>query len=363
MKFRHSIPGLFLLLFLNVSSRGQDTILLFHPTAYNMEVIQKLYEEDLLELEGYHVLGVYHTNEPYDYGMAQAYLAQTGKSMFSLQEIKEELGPENIFRKNPASDKFRELFEHSRGALFMGGPDIPPVVYGEDIHLLTSVTDPFRHYLELSYLFHLLGGSQNAAWIPYMDANPDYVISGICLGMQTMHVATGGSMVQDIPTELYGIWQAEAILALPGDQMHRNYMDYLSTTCEDPTSYHFHHIELKPDMILSSGIGFAADVTPLVLSSHHQAIDAPGPEWEVAARSMDGKIIEAIQHRRYPNVLGIQFHPEKPGLFDPSLRHSNNCNSSINFQESIKGTDSYAFHLAYWKYLAQILNQNRLAPN
>ena len=73
---------------------------------------------------------------------------------------------------------------------------------------------------------------------------------------------------------------------------------------------------------------------------------------------MDGKIIEAISHDIYPHVFGVQFHPEKPGLFDPEISHTQNCNSSINFQESIQGTESYAFHLAYWNYLAQILRQD-----
>ena len=44
--------------------------------------------------------------------------------------------------------KLFTLFSISKGALFMGGPDIPPAVYNESVHLLTSVTDPFRHYCE-----------------------------------------------------------------------------------------------------------------------------------------------------------------------------------------------------------------------
>ena len=359
MNFPLRITALILLLSLTFTSRGQDTVLLFHPTAYNLEVIQKLVDQELFPLDAYHVLGVYHPGESYDYSEAEAYIAQHENSPYSLREIKGDLGPENIFKENPASLQFRELFECSEGALFMGGPDIPPVVYGEEVHLLTSVTDPFRHYMELSYLFHLLGGSQNESWKPYMEEYLYYMVNGICLGMQTMNVATGGNMVQDIPTELYGIWSAEEILSLPGDQMHRNYMDYLNTGCEDPTSYHFHKISLKADMILSSGLGFSSETFPLVLSSHHQAIDKLGMGWEVTATSMDGKIIEGIQHSRYPNVLGIQFHPEKPGLFDPTIKHPKGCKDTINFQEAIENSDSYEFHVAFWNKLDQILQKNR----
>ena len=359
MKFRLSILSLILLLFLICPGRGQDTVLLFHPTAYNLEIIQNLLEEEVFLLDGYHVLGVYHPGETYDYSKSEAYIDSTENSLFSLREIKGELGPANIFMKNPATEQFYELFSCSSGALFMGGPDIPPVTYGEKVHLLTRVTDPFRHYLELSYLFHLLGGTQNGTWTPYLEENLNYVINGICLGMQTMHVATGGSMIQDVPTELYGIWEAEEILALPADQMHRNYMDYMNTGCQDPTSYHFHKIDLKTDGLLSSGIGFSAETDPLVLSSHHQAIEAPGPEWEIVASSMDGRIIEAIHHTRYPQVLGIQFHPEKPGLFDPSIEHPKTCDSTINFQKAIANSESYEFHLALWKQLGFFLQKNR----
>ena len=349
MNPRRIYVSLILLISLLGSTRSQDTVLLFHPTAYNLEVIEKLRAEGLFCLDGYHVLGVYHTGETYDYSLAEAYIEQNALSLFSLLEVTGELVTENLFRENPATEQFRSLFTCSSGALFMGGPDIPPATYGEKVHLLTRVTDPFRHYLELSYLFHLLGGNQNEAWTPYMEEKLNYVINGICLGMQTMHVATGGSMVQDIPTELYGVWEAEDILALPADQMHRNYMDYLSTDCQDPTSYHFHKIDLKADN----------ETAPMVLSSHHQAIESPGSQWEVIATSMDGKIIEGIHHTRYPHVLGIQFHPEKPGLFDPSIEHPRTCDSTINFQKAIANSESYKFHVDFWKQLGQFLQKNR----
>lgn len=341
------------------NSWGQDTLLLFHPTAYNIQVVQNLVDEGLLSLEGYHVLGVYHSREAYDYSGTESYLESQPGAMFSLRAIQAELTADNLFVENPATSTFMSLFKGSGGALFMGGPDIPPVLYNEPVHLLTSVTDPYRHFLEISYLFHLLGGSQDPSWKPYLEQNLKYLVSGICLGMQSMNVATGGTMIQDIPTELYGIWNAEEVLALPTDQMHRNYNDKLNRGCEGPTSYHFHRVKLEKGDLLTKGIGYRSKTAPIVLSSHHQAIEVLGTGWQVAARSMDEKIIEAITHKKYRNVFGVQFHPEKPGLFDPSIEHPQTCSSTINFKEVIENTDSYTFHAAYWIQVGAILQKNR----
>ena len=89
-----------------LASWGQDTLLLFHPTAYNLEVIQKLVDEDLLSLEGYHLLGVYHPGEVYDYTKAEAYIDSHLAAPFSIRAIHGELGPGNIY----GSSSFRQEF-------------------------------------------------------------------------------------------------------------------------------------------------------------------------------------------------------------------------------------------------------------
>ena len=126
----------------------------------------------------------------------------------------------------------------------MGGPDIPPRIYNEATHLLTLVTDPFRHYLETSFIFHLLGGSQNAHWIPWMESRKDYLLSGI--------------------------WTAEDVLQMPPDQRHRNYADRLENDRGDYTSYHFHRVSLVRGSFLQKDLRFKSNTPPLVLSSHHQ---------------------------------------------------------------------------------------------
>lgn len=351
-------PLILILLFI-VKSKGQDTLLLFHPTAYNLEVISGLAEDGMLCLDGYHLLGVYHSGENYDFSQSDEWLKKHHDFPGSLREIEGFLGPGELFSSNECTQDFLELFSRSRSALFMGGPDIPPTVYNESVHLLTMVTDPHRHYLELSFLFHLLGGSQDPQWVPYLAREKKYLVSGICLGMQTMNVATGGTMVQDIPTEIYGVWTAEDLLGMPPDMVHRNYNDKVGNVCTDPTSYHFHRIDPVKDSFVSKELKQGNERAPLVLSSHHQAIEEMGSGWKTAARSMDGKIIEAIEHKDYPNVFGVQFHPEKPGLFDPAIEHPQRCDSLIRFNDVIRETDSYNFHLAYWNYIGTLLQKNR----
>ncbi len=329
--------------------------MLFHPTAGNLEVIQRLRDKQILDLEGIHILGVYHERETYDYSGADSFMDDHPGFTVSLLEIKDSLAPGHLFQENECSRVFARLFQGSVGALFMGGPDIPPSLYNSQLHLLTEVTDPFRHYLEASYLFHLLGGYQDPKWKPWMEENREYLISGVCLGMQTLNVATGGTLVQDIPSEIYHIWHVEELLALPPEQVHLNYEEMLNAGCEAPTSYHFHPIHLTSGSFLSSGEGTETAEHPLVLSAHHQCVGSIGKELSVAATSMDGRVIEALQHTRFPHVFGVQFHPEKPGLFDRTILHSTGCGTTASFYETIADTRSYEFHLAYWGHLGRIL--------
>jgi putative glutamine amidotransferase len=339
-----------LISFCYLSLEAQDTLLLFNPTAYNLALIESLMDKGLLNLDGYHVLGVYHSREQSDYKPALEKASENPNGIFTLTEITEELQPDILFKINPCTPRFEELFRKSEGALFLGGPDIPPGLYNEPVHLLTSVTDPFRHYLESSFIFHLLGGNQDPGWVPWLKSKNHFLVSGICLGMQTMNVATGGTLIQDIPTEVYRVWSAEEILEMPSDQAHRNYLGMVESQSQEPTSYHFHKISLTNGSFLSKDLKLDPQTTPLVLSSHHQAIEEPGRGWKISATSMDGKIIEAIEHVQFPHVFGVQFHPEKPGLFDPT----------INFQEVIKDSDSFTFHTAYWNYLGRILQERSI---
>ncbi|MCD6355005.1 MAG: gamma-glutamyl-gamma-aminobutyrate hydrolase family protein [Prolixibacteraceae bacterium] len=110
----------------------------------------------------------------------------------------------------------------SYNVFFIGVPDIPPGVYGEE-NAHSVVTDPGRHYFEATFLFHLLGSYRNEAYKAWLTEKPNCLVTGFCLGMQTMNVATGGTLIQDIPAELFGAKTPEAILKIGRANLHRNY--------------------------------------------------------------------------------------------------------------------------------------------
>lgn len=329
---------------------GAQHLLLSHPTIYNLKVMVNLLEQDLIELQGYRLVGVYHHQERYDYGRSKAFidtLNYDGPKIF-LKEIGDSISPQMLYRDNPLTDDFRILFRQSQGVVFFGGPDMPPEVYGEKTHLLTSVYDPYRHYFELSFLYHLLGGSQKEDDQGLVGQRPDYLIYGFCLGMQTMNVATGGSLVQDIPSEIYGLDHVEEILTLDRDRLHRNYNNRLSMDV-DLLSGHFHRVHFTSDA-LSERWG-TEDFHPLVYSNHHQAVDEVGKGFKVTATSMDGKIIEGLQHEEYEHVLGVQFHPEALFLYDSAATYRMAPADRVSFTGPgmLKKARSMEFHRRFWR--------------
>jgi putative glutamine amidotransferase len=334
-----------------VSDSSGKSILIMHPTVGNLETFLYLTENNILKLpEEFKAIGVYHESASYDYQKSSEFLAEKQITNISLYGFNENLNPENLFKKNPLSDQFKELFNNSSGALFFGGPDIPPAVYNEPTLLLTVITDPNRHYFELSFLFHLLGGYQDEQFVPLLENNPEYTILGICLGMQSMNIATGGTMYQDIPSEIYGIKTVESLLAQPTHRQHRNYHTNLRPDAELFRGS-FHPVRVMPGSELQSILG-SPDETPNVLSSHHQALKEIGKGWRVAATCMDGIIVEAIEHERYRNVMGIQFHPEVPLLFkdEPLLLIPDEKNNKSFGKTFPQGTGEN-FHFKFWEFM------------
>src|SRR6056297_329044 len=325
----------------------EKTLTLVHPTEYNLKLFTFLVHQEIVNVDDLKIIGVYHEKETYDYSRSISFVEKNTELSNVLIEVHNDINANNLYQKNSCSAIYAEIFNRSDGILFMGGPDLPPETYNEPMSLLTRMNDPYRHYFEVSFLFHLLGGNQNVEFEPLLEKKPEYTVYAICLGMQTMNVAVGGTLIQDIPSEIYDLYMVEDVLNQDNNHQHRNYNNHLSV---DTTLFsgNFHPIKiLKKNPLVGD---YNQNLEPLVYSNHHQAIEKLGKDLEVIATSTDGEIIEAIAHQQYPNVLGIQFHPEGSYLYNSKLRYRKNPKDQVKSgKEILEENNSYHFHLKFWQ--------------
>lgn len=333
--------------------QNKTYVLLAHPTVQNLETIQFLLANNILQLPEAEFIGVYSAVESYNYSSSVALIKKPDMSRFHLQQVPGEEGAAQIFRENGWTKTFKNLFDHSVGIFFFGGPDIQPEVYKQK-NLYSEVTDPNRHLFELSFLFHLLGGKQNDAFVPFLKEKPGYFVTGFCLGLQSMNVATGGSLTQDIPAQTYKKLKPEEILKLKKDQLHRNYWPEVS---KDTLlmGVNFHPIQYTAHPFFLQKVKAEKEVTPVVLSSHHQSIYELGKDLIVTATSMDGEVIEGIQHRLYENVFAVQFHPEVPELYKEGKKFKFAPSDTPKSYFEIIGDQSRDFHRKYWLTISKAI--------
>ncbi len=338
-------------------NKNKKYILLTNPTVDNLKAIQFLMDNRLLRINNRKVnlVGVYYKNQGGDFGKTKNYIAKNNLKNIFLQEISGDLNEKNLFEHNACTGQLRKVFDNSIGVFFFGGPDIPPGVYGEE-NTRSVVTDPERHFFEATFLFHLLGGSQNTTYRAFLNDKPNYLVTGFCLGMQTMNVATGGTLIQDIPYELFGAETAEATLKIGQANLHRNYWQEIS---DDSLlmGINLHTIRFTENPFFGETIKLPKHMEPRVVSSHHQAAEKLGLGMEITALSPDGKIVEALVHNHYPNVFASQFHPEVPGIYkDLYVRKFQPSDEPHSYHDLI-GKGSVKFHKKYWRHISQVLRK------
>ncbi len=194
------------------SADDEIVIVMCGPLADQIENIEVMYEKDIITLDRIKLIAVYHEGEDTDYAPARRYVEENNLSWVTFQTIEGEVDQDDLFKKNDWTKQFREIFDNSDGITFTGGADFPPGIYGQENILLTDAATPVRSYYEVSFLFHLLGGSRNPGFKAFLESRPTYSVLGICLGFQTMNVACGGTLVQDIPSQKYKL-KSTGILA------------------------------------------------------------------------------------------------------------------------------------------------------
>jgi putative glutamine amidotransferase len=338
-------------------NKRKKYIVLTNPTVWNLKTIQYLTNADLLSVKERKMkfVGVYYTGQNYNFDETKKYIAENNLENYFLQEISGELNEANLFETNECSDQLKTVFDNSVGVFFFGGPDIPPGVY-EEKNTLSVVTDPGRHYFETTFLFHLLGSSRNNNFISFLQEKPNYMVTGFCLGMQTMNVATGGTLIQDIPSEVYGAENSEETVELGRKNLHRNYWQNIvkDTLLMD---VNLHTIQFTTHPFFTEMVGISKRWKPRIYSSHHQAVEKLGKGMIVTALSPDGKIIEGLVHAQYSNVFAVQFHPEVSALYeDLYVRKFHPEDSPMTYNDII-GKQSVKFHEKYWGHISNVLRK------
>ncbi len=331
-------------------------IILVNPSAWYLESLVYLTEDKIINIPNLEFQAVFYSKVKNRYEESWQYVKSTGVDFVKLTRISGELTEDNLFKENDLTDDFYRLFNNSAGILFLGGADIPPVVYLDKTNLLTGISTPNRHLFELSFLYHLLGRNVNDTTTAFLEENPEYVVYGFCLGMQTMNVANGGTMLQDIPSEIYGLTYVEDVLSSDKNTQHKNYWPNLSI---DPAlDYHsFHQIRFTDKGFFSERLKISTDNHPFVCSSHHQALKQIGKDFKIAATSLDGKVTEAIRHKKYPNVLGVQFHPEFSTLYNSNSQKYKWTPADTVLQTEynyLVSHNSYTFHTNFWQYFSNL---------
>jgi putative glutamine amidotransferase len=333
---------------------------ILYPSLGSIKALIELRANELITIENLVVIGVYHEKERTDYRRSFDYVRDNDLEWFKFHKISGELDRDTLFQKNSCSEDFAKIFENSDGIIFFGGADIPPYIYGEKTNLLSGISTTYRHFLELSFIFHLLGGSQDKDFEPLLESRAGFPVLGICLGAQSLNVGTGGTLTQDIWSEKYGKKYVEDVCALGQENWHNN--PYARVYPEEKLiPYNLHRIKLNGKSKFCTIIGFQEDDAPYIISSHHQVVEKLGKRMMVSATSLDGKVVEAIEHEVYTHVLGVQFHPEFPMLWDTTekFRIIPQDKEGFNINSFLKNNPpSWDFHQKIWAWLSQELTES-----
>ena len=164
-----------------------------------------------------------------------------------------------------------DTLEQVDGILLTGGGDYNPLWCGEDplpgLHGINAERDAAELILTR---------------MAYHRQKP---MLGICRGIQTLAMALGGHVCQDITQKVKHSQDAD-----------RSEATHTVSVVEDSLLYNI----------------FGGQATLFVNSFHHQAVDNPGDMFRITALSSDG-IVEAMESTEYKNIIGVQWHPEWMG--------------------------------------------------
>lgn len=177
--------------------------------------------------------------------------------------------------------KLEAVLDVVDGILLPGGVDVDPHLYGEEPVSGLGEFDPEWDAVDVV--------------VARLALERDVPVLGICRGMQVLNVAGGGTLYQDIPSQVRG--------ALKHSQ-------------RGPRWAASHSVEIAHDSRLAGLLG----TTGLRVNSfHHQSVKDAAPDFWVTATAPDG-VVEAIESVNNRFALGVQWHPELMVEREPMYR-------------------------------------------
>jgi len=165
-----------------------------------------------------------------------------------------------------------ELLGRLRGLILSGGSDVDPAFYGQERHPSVTQVIRERDEFELALVREAL--------------ERDLPLLAICRGHQVLNVASGGTLIQDIPFQVSGTVD------------HDSERERWEAT---------HEVAVIPGTKLSAILGRERVA---VNSFHHQAVRELGRSLVVSARSLQDGVIEGIEAPDRRFAIGVQWHPE-----------------------------------------------------
>lgn len=160
----------------------------------------------------------------------------------------------------------------SDGLLLSGGGDPDALIFDEQPHPKIGRVDPIRDQMEL--------------YLVQQSLDRNLPLLGICRGAQMMNLAMGGTIFQDIASQI-------------PDSDVNHYQQGVGW-------YAAHTIHIQTGSILHRSTN---KTVSRVNSYHHQSIRDLASGFEATATATDG-VVEAIENSSYTFAVGVQFHPE-----------------------------------------------------
>lgn len=165
-----------------------------------------------------------------------------------------------------------EILDSCDGLMLSGGTDVDPKIFGEVPHTALGRVDGPRDPFEIT--------------LAREAVRRDMPVLGICRGLQVLNVALGGTLIQDIPSDV------------PGAALHEAGENRVEIA---------HEVEVMPgsklaELLSTTRVG--------VNSFHHQAAKRIGLGLIVSATSPADDLVEGLEMRDRAFVVAVQWHPE-----------------------------------------------------